>query len=65
MRKYIRNLIRYEAKQEKTKASSYIKVMFDTIQRKKYGEERRKRNQARGTHKAKLWPFRDALLSSR
>lgn len=65
MRKYIRNMIRYRAKQEKIKPSIHVKTMFDYIQRKKYGAENRKKNQARGTHKKSLWSFREALATSR
>ena len=61
MRKYIRNIIRCRAKQEKIKPSVHVKTMFDYIQRKKYGADARKKNQAKGTHKPKLWPSRVAL----
>ena len=61
MRKYIRNIIRYRAKQNDTKSSTHVKSMFDYIQRKKYGSECRNRNQARGTHKSHLWSYRVAL----
>ena len=64
MRKIIRNMIRCRAKQEKIKPSIHVKTMFDYLQRKKYGAENRKKNQARGTHKAKLWPSRIALINS-
>ena len=65
MRKYIRNIIRCRAKQEKIKPSIHVKTMFDYLQRKKYGAEVRKRNQARGTHKAKVWSSRVALSYSK
>lgn len=65
MRKYIRNIIRQEAKQDKIKPSSHVKFKFDQLQRKKYGSECRKGNQAKGTHKAKLWPYRVALIASK
>lgn len=65
MRKYIRNIIRSMAKKENVKPSRHVKVVYDQLQKDKYGEERRKRNQARGTHKAKGWSFREAILSSR
>lgn len=65
MRKYVRNIIRYRAKKEKVKPSVHVKTMFDYLQRKKYGAECRNRNQARGTHKPKLWSYREALATSR
>ena len=65
MRKYIRNMIRCKAKQEKAQPSSYIKFVFDQIQRKKYGADCRKKNQARSTHKPKVWSFREALATSK
>ena len=65
MRKYIRNIIRYRAKQKDTKPSTHVKTMFDYIQRKKYGSDCRSRNQARGTHKRYLWPYRVAASYSK
>jgi hypothetical protein len=61
MRKYIRNIIRHKAKKEKVKPSGYVKYMFNDIQIRKHGSECRSRNQARGTHKRYLWPYRVAL----
>jgi hypothetical protein len=65
MRKYIRNIIRCRAKQENIKPSIHVKTMFDYLQRKNYGADKRKRNQARGTHKPKVWSFREAMITSR
>ena len=65
MRKYIRNIIRYRAKQQKIKPSVHVKSMFDYLQRKKYGSDVRNKNQARGTHKKSLWSFREALATTR
>lgn len=61
MRKYIRNIIKCRAKQEKIKPSAHLKAMFDHIQRKKHGSNCRKANQAKGTHPKHLWSSRIAM----
>lgn len=50
MRKYIREIIRVEGERQKLKPSRYVKSTFEQIQQKKYGVEKRKKNQAKGTH---------------
>ncbi|MBO7735977.1 MAG: hypothetical protein J6S67_25635 [Methanobrevibacter sp.] len=55
MRKIIRNILRYNAKKEETKASAYINYNFGKIQEKKYGETRRLLNQVKSTHKKNTW----------
>lgn len=65
MRKYIREMFRAEAKVEKRKPSRWLKVSFDTRQNKIYGSAKRKVNQAKGTHKRKLWSSRVAMFAAR
>jgi hypothetical protein len=65
MRKYIRNIIRQEAKREKAKPSRWLKIAFDTRQNKKYGVNKRKANRAKGTHKKNIWRSRVAMFASR
>lgn len=65
MRKHIREMMRADARREKNKPSRWVKVAFDQYQMKKYGVDRRKRNQAVGTHKKKLWHSRVALFANR
>lgn len=62
MRKYIRAIIRTEGEREHLKPSRYVKAAFERIQQKKYGVEKRKLNQARGTHKRYLWGSRTAAV---
>ena len=65
MRKIIRSMIKAEAKREKAKPSRWLKVSFDSRQRKIYGSDTRKVNQAKGTHKKRLWPSRIALAAAK
>ena len=63
MRKYIRELIRQDAKKEKAKPSRWLKIAFDTRQNRIYGSAKRKVNQAVGTHGRKLWRSRIAMFA--
>jgi hypothetical protein len=65
MRKYIRSIIRQEAKTENAKPSRWLKIAFDTHQSKIYGVKKRKANQAKGTHKKQIWASRVAMFASR
>ena len=65
MRKYIRSIIRKDAKKENAKPSRWVKISFDVHQRKKYGSKIRVANQAKGTHKMHLWGSRIALFASK
>ena len=64
MRKYIRNIMRYTAKNQKAKPSQWVKITFENFQRKKHGSDCRKRNQAKGTHPRHLWASRIAMIAS-
>lgn len=63
MRKYIRAIIRAGGESQHLKPSRWVKAKFDQLQQKKYGVEKRKKNQARGTHKRYLWGSRTAGLA--
>ena len=63
MRKYIRNIMRYEGKQKKYKANRWVKAAWESLQLKTVGADRRKANQAKGTHPKKLWTGRVALFA--
>lgn len=63
MRKYVRDIMRTEGEREHLKPSRYVKAAFEQLQQKKYGVEKRKKNQARGTHKRYLWRSRTAGLA--
>ena len=65
MRKYIRNILRADAKKEKAKPSRWLRAAWQVHQDKKYGVERRKANQAKGTHPKHLWGSRVALFAQR
>ena len=58
MRKYIRKLLRRDAEDLGAKPSKYVRSEFDRLQIKKYGKNTRRKNQAKGTHKRKLWRSR-------
>ena len=60
MRKYIRNALRAEAERMGVNPSRYVSRGFDRYQVKKYGETRRRINQAKGTHKRTTWKNRIA-----
>ena len=65
MRKYIRNMMRYDAKYQKAKPNRWVKAAFESFQLKRYGTDRRRINQAKGTHPGHLWSSRVALFASR
>ena len=65
MRKYIREMMRASAKHNHTKPNRWLKAAFESFQLKRYGADRRKANQAKGTHPKKLWGSRIALFQSR
>lgn len=65
MRKYIRNMMREASHNNHTKPSRWLKAAFESFQLKRYGADRRKANQAKGTHPKKLWASRVALFQSR
>ena len=58
MRKYIRNMLRSQAERENVKPSKYVSDEFNKIQGRKYGYERRVKNQIKGTHKRSTWKAR-------
>ena len=62
MRKYIRNMLRAEAERMGVKPSRYVSKEWDRRQVDKYGEPRRRINQAKGTHKRKTWGLRIASV---
>lgn len=63
MRKYIREIMRTEGKHQRLKPSRYVKAAFERLQQKRYGVEKRKENQAKGTHKRYLWAARTSGLN--
>lgn len=65
MRKYIRNMMRYAAKNNHTKPNRWVKAAFESFQLKRYGVNRRRANQAKGTHPGHLWRSRVAMFASR
>ena len=65
MRKYIRNMMRYEGKHKKYKANRWVKAAWEALQQNTVGVNRRKANQAKGTHPKKVWSSRVALFASR
>ena len=62
MRKFIRNALRAQAERMGVKPSRYVSREFDRIAVKKYGEKRRRINQAKGTHKRRTWGIRIASV---
>lgn len=62
VRKYIRNALRVEAERMGVKPSLYVARNFDKYQVDKYGETRRRINQAKSTHKRKTWRLRIASV---
>lgn len=64
MRKYVRVIIKTEGEHQHLKASRYVKAMFEQLQQKRYGVEKRRKNQAKGTHKKYLWRSRTAGASA-
>jgi hypothetical protein len=65
MRKYIRAMMRAQARKEKASPSKWVKAAFHHRQTKKYGAKQRTFNHAVGTHKKKLWQSRVALFAER
>ena len=65
MRKYIRGMMREASKNNHTKPSRWVKAAWESFQLKRVGADRRKANQAKGTHPKKLWASRVALFASR
>ena len=63
MRKYIREMLRNRAEKEGVKASTYVHDEFERMQVKKYGETKRMKNRAKGTHTRSKWKSRiEAVL---
>ena len=60
VRKYIRNALRVEGERMGVKPSLYVARKFDKYQVDKYGETRRRINQAKGTHARRTWKNRIA-----
>jgi hypothetical protein len=58
MRKYVRELMRVEAKRNKLPYNRAVKYFWNQLQLKTKGLSARDFNQARGTHKKKMWPSR-------
>ena len=65
MRKYVRSIIKTKGVYDRLKPSRYVKAVFDRIQQRKYGVEKRRNNQAKGTHKKYLWISRTANIGAR
>lgn len=65
MRKYIRKAIRETAGHEGKKPSKWVREVFNQIQIKKYGVDRRTFNMAKGTHKRSLWFSRFEMFTSK
>ena len=62
MRKYIRNMLRVRAKRLGVKPSKHVAEEYDRYAVARYGETRRRINQAKGTHKRKTWGLRIASV---
>lgn len=62
MRKYIREIMRNNARKQNIKPSKWVRSEFDRKQVKKYGQERRSINKAKGTHKRRTWKQRILLF---
>lgn len=61
MRKYIRKMMKYNAEQQRIKASKFVHNNFEQLQIKKYTKTRRDINKAKGTHKRRIWKQRILL----
>lgn len=61
MRKYIRNILRYEGEKREASPSIWVRTAFHTHQLKRYGAKKRRINQAKGTHPKRVWRQRIAL----
>lgn len=57
-----RHQLRVAAERLGVKPSRFVSTEFDADQVKKYGEKRRRINQAKGTHKKRTWKQRIAAL---
>lgn len=62
MRKYIRNMLRVRAKRLGVKPSKHVAEEYDRYAVARYGETRRRINQAKGTHKRNTWRLRIASV---
>lgn len=62
MRKYIRNMLRVRAKRLGVKPSKHVSEEYDRYAVARYGETRRRINQAKGTHKRETWGLRIASV---
>ena len=62
MRKVIRNALRVKAERMGVKPSKYVAEEYDRYAVKRYGETRRRINQAKGTHKRRSWKMRIASV---
>ena len=61
-RKFIRGAMRAYARKHGIKESKYIRTMFDRLQANKYGETRRKINQAKASKPKRVWSMRIASV---
>jgi len=63
MRKLLRGIIRKEAESKGVEASKYLNAMWNSLQNKAIGADRRIINKAKGTHKKRVWGARiEAVL---
>lgn len=62
MRKIIRNALRVKAERMGVKPSVYVANEYDRYAVARYGETRRRINQAKGTHKRDTWKNRIAYV---
>ena len=62
MRKIIRNALRVKAERMGVKPSQYVARQYDRYAVERYGETRRRINQAKSTHKRKTWRLRIASV---
>lgn len=60
LRKLIRNALRVKAERMGVKPSQYVARQYDRYAVERYGETRRRINQAKGTHKRDTWKNRIA-----
>lgn len=62
MRKIIRNALRVKAERMGVKPSEYVARQYDRYAVERYGKDRRRINQAKGTHKRATWGNRIASV---
>lgn len=62
MRKCIRNMLRVRAERMGVKPSKHVSEEYDRYAVARYGETRRRINQAKGTHKRETWKNRIASV---